>query len=361
MDQIKIGIFLKTLRKEKGLTQEQLAEKFNTTNRSVSRWENGVSIPDLSVLLEIADFYEIEIGEIIRGERKKCNSAIDNITEETKEEIIAVAEYAGLEKTAIRKKHKKRTVTIALILTVLFLLTGFVSNLFVGNPISYFLAKNSADTIVYKNKDFKDRGGYSVTNVYYDYVVGHYIAIAERNNIPDSRISINFGFLGNYIDDDSYAVLVNKKNIRERLNKEYSSLIQNTLSDTGSGYSDCLSLGEIQVDIEKYPLVETISLDEIYENEIFDFSEIGSRAGVITLQFNSGDLTESNVAKKILEMKEYFDSKEITFAAISVILTDMDPEKCDGKGCDGIGCEPFPYSEIFEDRLEERLADYIYQ
>lgn len=55
MDQIKIGAFLRELRKEKGLTQEQLAEEFNVSRRSVSRWETGSNLPDLDLLLELAD------------------------------------------------------------------------------------------------------------------------------------------------------------------------------------------------------------------------------------------------------------------------------------------------------------------
>ena len=56
MEQQKIGLFLKELRKERELTQEQLAEQFNISNRTVSRWENGNNMPDLSILVELADF-----------------------------------------------------------------------------------------------------------------------------------------------------------------------------------------------------------------------------------------------------------------------------------------------------------------
>ena len=56
MNQVKIGEFLRELRKEKGLTQEQLAEQFNISRRSVSRWETGSNMPDVGLLIEIADF-----------------------------------------------------------------------------------------------------------------------------------------------------------------------------------------------------------------------------------------------------------------------------------------------------------------
>ena len=70
MNQIKIGQFLKELRKEKGLTQEQFAEQFNLSRRTVSRWENGNNMPDLDMLLALADFYGVDIREIMDGERK---------------------------------------------------------------------------------------------------------------------------------------------------------------------------------------------------------------------------------------------------------------------------------------------------
>ena len=70
MNQSKIGQFLKELRKEKGLTQEQFAEKFNLSRRTVSRWETGSNMPDLDMLLSLADFYAVDIREIMDGERK---------------------------------------------------------------------------------------------------------------------------------------------------------------------------------------------------------------------------------------------------------------------------------------------------
>ena len=70
MDQVKIGTFLKTLRKEKNLSQEQVADKFFVSVRTVSRWENGNTLPDISVLIELADFYDVDIRELLRGERK---------------------------------------------------------------------------------------------------------------------------------------------------------------------------------------------------------------------------------------------------------------------------------------------------
>ena len=90
MNQQKIGEFLKCLRRESGLTQEQLAERFSVSSRTVSRWETGSNMPDVGMLVELADFYDVDIREIIDGERKS-----EIMNKETKETILKVAEYAS--------------------------------------------------------------------------------------------------------------------------------------------------------------------------------------------------------------------------------------------------------------------------
>ncbi len=99
MDQKKIGDFLKELRKERGLTQEQLAEQFHISGRSVSRWETGNNMPDLSILVELAEFYDVDLREIIDGERKS-----EKMNEELKETVLKVADYADAEKEALLKR-----------------------------------------------------------------------------------------------------------------------------------------------------------------------------------------------------------------------------------------------------------------
>lgn len=98
MDLKKIGGFLRELRKEKGLTQEQLAEILNVSGRTVSRWETGSNMPDLSILIQIADYYDVEIKEILDGERKS-----ENMDKELKETLFKVADYAEMEKQKAAK------------------------------------------------------------------------------------------------------------------------------------------------------------------------------------------------------------------------------------------------------------------
>lgn len=69
MDQEKIGKFIAELRKEHNLTQEQLAEILGVSNRSVSRWENGKNMPDVSLFIPICELLNISVNELIIGER----------------------------------------------------------------------------------------------------------------------------------------------------------------------------------------------------------------------------------------------------------------------------------------------------
>ena len=82
------------------MPQEELAEKFYVTGRTVSRWETGSNMPDLGVLVELADFYDVDIREIIDGERKS-----EIMEKEEKETLRKVADYAEAEKKLVVKRR----------------------------------------------------------------------------------------------------------------------------------------------------------------------------------------------------------------------------------------------------------------
>ncbi|MDY3052088.1 MAG: helix-turn-helix transcriptional regulator [Ndongobacter sp.] len=99
MDQQKIGTFLKELRKEKAVTQEELAEMLNVSRRTVSRWETGSNMPDLDILVELADYYEVDIRELLDGERRS-----EHMNQELKETVVKVADYSNEEKLKYTKR-----------------------------------------------------------------------------------------------------------------------------------------------------------------------------------------------------------------------------------------------------------------
>lgn len=101
MDQIKVGRFLKELRQEKGMTQEALAARLGVSNRTVSRWENGVNMPDFDLMRELGHCFDVGIEELLDGSRR------ESISPGTEEALLKAAEYSHKEKTAFAKYLNK--------------------------------------------------------------------------------------------------------------------------------------------------------------------------------------------------------------------------------------------------------------
>ena len=123
MNQQKIGAFLKVLRKQKGLTQEQIAEKFNVSNRTVSRWENGYNLPDLDILIEISDYYEVDLRELLDGERKG-----EKMNTEIKETVLKAVDYTNTETERYNKRVHRLLLTGAIFWFVSSLIDHTVLN-----------------------------------------------------------------------------------------------------------------------------------------------------------------------------------------------------------------------------------------
>ena len=118
MDQIKTGTFLKALRREKGITQEQLAEELGVSGRTISRWETGYNMPDISLLVEIAEFFDVSIPEIIKGGRKS-----ESMQVEVKEVADTMSDYAIAEKEKLIKSIRNMSI-IGLIALVIYMVLG---------------------------------------------------------------------------------------------------------------------------------------------------------------------------------------------------------------------------------------------
>ena len=128
MDQSKIGELLRTLRNEKHLSQEQLAEKLNVSSRSVSRWENGNTMPDISLIIELADFYDIDIRELLNGERES-----EKMDKDMKETLDMVSDYSAAEK----KKMVRDLITYTGATTIVFCALALINflDLIKINPV----------------------------------------------------------------------------------------------------------------------------------------------------------------------------------------------------------------------------------
>ena len=117
MDLMKIGKFLQELRKEKGLTQEDLAEQLNVARRTVSRWETGSNMPDLDILIELSDIYEVDLREILNGERKS-----EKMNEEVKEVVLKAVDYTNSE----AERYNRRIHALMLAGAICLLISGVI-------------------------------------------------------------------------------------------------------------------------------------------------------------------------------------------------------------------------------------------
>ena len=107
MDQIKIGKFIASKRKEQKMTQVQLAEKLGITDRAVSKWETGKSLPDASIMLQLCGYLKITVNDLLSGEVV----SMENYNERTEKNLIEV----------IRQKEDadKRLLTIEIVIGLL--------------------------------------------------------------------------------------------------------------------------------------------------------------------------------------------------------------------------------------------------
>ena len=102
MDNITTGSFIKELRKEKNMTQKQLADHLHITDRAVSKWERGVCAPDISLLEPLAEILGVSIVELIQGERAEAPQE----AEVSAKEIISYSQNEVRRKVrGIRKKY----------------------------------------------------------------------------------------------------------------------------------------------------------------------------------------------------------------------------------------------------------------
>ena len=114
MDQIKIGKFIAECRKKNNLTQMQLAEKLNITDRAISKWENGKAMPDSSIMLDLCNELKISVNELLSGEVIK----MDAYNEKLEQNLIDMVKQ--------KEEADKRLLTIEIVIGVLISIVFFV-------------------------------------------------------------------------------------------------------------------------------------------------------------------------------------------------------------------------------------------
>ena len=118
MDNVKTGALIKALRLERGLTQKQLAEKLNVTDRAVSKWERGKNAPDIALLEPLAEILGVTVLELIRGERVQSESRT-----EVESAALEVIDYSLIE---IKRRRRERNKSLIATAATLLVIAAFV-------------------------------------------------------------------------------------------------------------------------------------------------------------------------------------------------------------------------------------------
>ena len=123
MDQLKIGKFIAECRKQKNLTQMQLAEKLGITDKAISKWERSIAMPDTSIMLELCDILGISVNELLSGEK----ISMDNNNQKNEQLLLDMAKE-------LEKKNKTIWNAMWIIMTVSIL--GLIGGLAI---IAFFM------------------------------------------------------------------------------------------------------------------------------------------------------------------------------------------------------------------------------
>jgi transcriptional regulator with XRE-family HTH domain len=167
MNQIDTGKFIASCRKEKGLTQAQLAEKLNITDRAVSKWETGKCMPDSSIMLELCNILDVTLNELLRGERIEMN----HYDKKTEELLIEMAKTEELKnKKLMGAMYVIVILSVAALVSIVCLAQYFVVNTVLKNTICVIATIVTLATMYYGLKLEVDAGYYECKKCHHKFV-----------------------------------------------------------------------------------------------------------------------------------------------------------------------------------------------
>ncbi len=256
MNTQKVGDFIHKERKKMNLTQKQLADMLNITDKAVSRWETGKGYPDIEMLVKLSDTFNVSVNELLNGERV----AQENISKVADEQIVT-----AYKKEKNTKTKSKIIISIILVLSIIFccIFSNVISNNLKREET--ILSKvNSTNLIELTNEleiILNDKHNLQLYDVFIEVICSNYqVVIDKENNVK--LFEIGLVDLYNRIE---YFIEYNTQN------KEWMIIenkIQNTKEHSGTPFN---SIFEILVSIDFVKLCEKHYPDDwIYDNIMID-------------------------------------------------------------------------------------------
>lgn len=240
MDKIKIGQFISECRREKKITQEELAEKLNVSVNAVSKWERGLNLPDYSNLQTLCNILEISLNEFFAGEHLKESE----IEKQSEKNILSILKFTNDK----NKKYRILMIVISILLIILFTILGKIVLVKCG----YIIDDNLRYSQLYISEESNIKGNVDI------------------NKFGKTNIDFDIG-----ANKYGYAVFKNPNKALRTLKKDYSKgikLIQkefNLLPLTNFNYKTYKTYGwqvTTGTDEEKEQARFISSFMDIYEN-----------------------------------------------------------------------------------------------
>ena len=126
MDQVRVGKYIASLRKQASLTQEELGEKLGVTNKTVSRWENGNYMPGIEMLQLLSKVFDVGINDLLAGEK----IADEDFRQKAEEKIIEVATSSAFSfedrKVYFKRKWRKEHIALFVILGLILIASAVI-------------------------------------------------------------------------------------------------------------------------------------------------------------------------------------------------------------------------------------------
>ena len=258
MNNNKIGKFIKTLRKEKELTQQELGDILCVTDKAVSKWERGLSLPDITILKELAKTLDVDVSEILNGERKQQQNNIDVLIQEATEQI----------KINQREQQKKITLIIIIIITILIY-------------------------TIFKNINL----GYKLTTINYN----HNVITPQKIQLGIPKLSF---MMKNRDYSYSYKNLRSSEVVENELKKYLKTLDNLTCNNTVYYYNKEDNYSIIDYSVKDNILYSTISYSIIYDDycRMQKIKEYQKYIALRTLHNLNGRITKEDNPKNILKI-----------------------------------------------------------
>ena len=152
------GAFIAKLRKESGITQQELAERLNVTAKAVSRWETGKGYPDVTILPEISNIFNVSVNELLNGDRLSKEEAVE-VVEKT---VLTVCHQAKADK----RRNLRLLITVLIISAIIFCMLCVSIFLGIAQSLkgeSYAVLTNDLSCLTYYGERYMpfDMNGYS--------------------------------------------------------------------------------------------------------------------------------------------------------------------------------------------------------